>query len=236
MKTFEGTFGLIGARGGSKRIPNKNIRILGGFPLVLHSIFTSRASYFIDRTFVSTNSPEIAELSFKWESEIILRPDNISQDTSTDIEWILHFLNEFKKNNDFYPEKLVFLRPTTPFRKIMTINNAIINFRKDNDSLRSVEEIGEAIEKHFKFNSNNNLKSICPCVNLEDTNNPNQSFSKSYKANGYVDILKSEFILDTKSLYGNKIQGFVTEKSVELDTPEDWEFATFLMEKKYGIC
>jgi len=232
---FKGIVAAIPARGGSKRIPNKNIKLLGNYPLLSYSIFTARGSYFIDKTIVSTDSPEIAKVAYESDSEIIMRPKELSEDNSTDLGWVLHFLGEFKEREGYYPKNIAFLRPTSPFRLISIVDSIIQAFDSKNTSLRSLEPISEAVEKHFKLSEEGLLKSICKCIKLEDTNNPNQVFSTSYKANGYCDILKSEYILDTKSLYGNKIQGYITENTIELDTLDDWKRAEFLMKEKLNV-
>uniref|UniRef100_A0A6M3IIE7 Putative cytidylyltransferase n=1 Tax=viral metagenome TaxID=1070528 RepID=A0A6M3IIE7_9ZZZZ len=232
---FKGTIGLIGARGGSKRIPLKNIKLLGNYPLIAYSIFTSRASYFIDKTIVSTDSPEIAKVAYDYEAKIIMRPKELASDTSTDYDWISHALGELRKRDGIYPENIVFLRPTSPFRCTSTVDTAISSFKKENTSLVSLEPISEAIEKTFRITEEGMVIPAYPNITIEETGNPNQMFPITYKANGYVDILRTEHILYAKSLYGNKIQSFISPKTIDIDTLEDWEYATFKLEGMYGL-
>jgi CMP-N,N'-diacetyllegionaminic acid synthase len=232
MKTFKGTVALIGARSGSKRVPNKNIKLLGGAPLISYSICTAKASYFIDKTIVSTDSTEIAAVALSYDADIpFLRPKEFASDSSTDYDWISHFIREYTKKMTYYPKNIVFLRPTTPFRSHYVVDRAIHALKVDRSSMRSVEQIPEAIEKTFRITDEETLIPSYPNVSIEDTNLPNQEFISSYKANGYIDILNTEYILDTKSLYGNNIQAFITPKTLEIDNLEDFDYAEFLLHK-----
>jgi CMP-N-acetylneuraminic acid synthetase len=218
---------FIGAREGSKRLVNKNIRLLGDTPLIVHTILTALYTETIDRVIVSTDSIEIAHISKECGAEVIQRPKALATDTSTDLDWINYTLGEFKKINGYHPKTIVFLRPTTPLRRLSVVERIISSFNEQNSSLRSVEQIPEAIEKMFRI-ENNILTPACG-VSLEDTNNPNQVFPITYKANGYCDILKSETIIESNSLYGNKIQAYVTPKTIEIDEPRDLELANLLL-------
>lgn len=230
---YSGCIGIIGARKGSTRIVNKNIKSLGGIPLIGYTIFTSESSCYIDETIISTDSEEIANVAKNYDSnvKVIMRPSELAQDNSTDYEWILHLLKDFYNKNDFYPEYLVFLRPTTPFRQTKVVDSAIKHFKSNNidSSLRSIEPLPEAIEKMFKLNENYILYPAVPEIILTNTNLPNQFYPITYKANGYVDILSSEYILKNNDLYGNRILGYITSKTIELDTLEDWGEAEYYM-------
>ena len=92
---------IIPARSGSKRIKNKNIRLFKNKPLLAHSIFHSLESKLIQRTIVSTDSKEIAQISKKYGAEFVSRPDNISTDISTTESAIQHVLTELKNTNNY---------------------------------------------------------------------------------------------------------------------------------------
>lgn len=230
---FKGTIGIIGAREGSVRIPQKNIKLLGGMHLICYSLDIFENWSFINKTIVSTDSKEIAEIASSYfKAKVITRPSELARNNSTDYEWILHLLKDFYNKKGFYPEFLVFLRPTTPIRKLSIVEEAYYSFiNSSDDSLRSIEPLAEAIEKTFRLNENNILYPSCSEIKIEDTNKPNQSFPITYKANGYVDILRSEYILNHKDLYGNRIRGFITPRTIELDTLEDWEEAEYFLRK-----
>jgi CMP-N-acetylneuraminic acid synthetase len=223
---YKDYIGIVGARSGSKRIPNKNIKNLIGMPLIFYSLYSLKENEHINKIVVSTDSQDISNIVHDFDSdiEIIKRPKSLAKDNSTDIEWILHLLYSFYKKYKYYPKYLVFLRPTTPFREKSIINKAIESFNPKNTSLRSIEPLPEAIEKTFRINKSYLLVPSCN-IKLKNTNKPNHTFPITYKGNGYIDILKSDYILKYKELYGNKIQAFVTPRTIEIDTPEDWEFA-----------
>ena len=97
LKTNLDIVSVIPARSGSKGVPGKNLRLLGGVPLFVWSIMCSRQSTKINQTIVSTDSQEYAEVARKWGADVpFLRPDNISQDNSTDLDFVLHLLSFFK--------------------------------------------------------------------------------------------------------------------------------------------
>ena len=108
---------LIPARSGSKGVLNKNIRPIGGIPLIAYSIAAALKSTLIDRVVVSTDSEKYAELARSFGAETpFIRPVNISGDSATDIEFFKHAISWFKDNENCTPRYLVHLRPTTPFR------------------------------------------------------------------------------------------------------------------------
>ena len=191
---------IIPARSGSKGVPGKNLRNLGDVPLIAWSIACSKKSNKIDRTIVSTNSAEYAEISKNWGTEVpFLRPDNISQDNSTDLDFVLHALN-FLKNNEGIPDLLVHLRPTTPFRDPSVIDSAIAfaieNF-ENMTALRSVHEMSESAYKTFEIGQKGNLVTTFTNKEALDKSNMNrQTFPPTYSANGYVDVLLPRHILE----------------------------------------
>ena len=125
LKTNLNIISIIPARSGSKGVPGKNLRNLGDVPLITWSITCSKKLNMVDRTIVSTNSVEYAEISKNWGADVpFLRPDNISQDKSTDLDFVLHALN-YLKENEGIPDLLVHLRPTTPFRDPLVVDKAI---------------------------------------------------------------------------------------------------------------
>jgi N-acylneuraminate cytidylyltransferase len=219
---------IIPARSGSKGVPGKNLRILGGVPLIAWSIISSTKSNNINRTIVSTDSAEYAEISKNWGAEVpYLRPSEISQDNSTDLDFVLHALN-FLKDDEGIPDLLIHLRPTTPFRDPSIIDSAI-EFAVDNfenmTALRSVHEMSESAYKTFEISQKGDLVTTFTNKNALDQSNMNrQTFPSTYTANGYIDVLLPRYILHAGELHGNKVKPFLTTKAVEVDTEEDFEF------------
>lgn len=131
---------LIPARSGSSRVPGKNIRELHGHPLLAYTIASAAASGVFDRVIVSTDSAEIAEIARHYGAETpFLRPADISQSTSTDIEWMLHALGQLDAQG-YRPSVASLLRPSSPLRQPTSIADAMELFlsRSGFDSLRAV--------------------------------------------------------------------------------------------------
>ena len=117
---------VIPARSGSKGVPDKNIKLLAGKPLIAYSIAAAKKSKLINKIIVSTDSKKYANIAKKYGAEApFLRPAELAGGKSTDYDWVNHLLNWLATNEDNNPEYLVHLRPTTPLRDPEIIDNAI---------------------------------------------------------------------------------------------------------------
>jgi CMP-N-acetylneuraminic acid synthetase len=224
---------IIGARGGSKRVYNKNIRNLGKYPLIGHTLITANLLGY--PTYVSSDSDIILDTVEEFKKNLhnekihlIKRPKELASDEATDIDWIKHLLTEHYKSHNNFPEQLIFLRPTTPFREVKIVRKAIEQFDSIRySSLRSAHELSESGFKTFIIN-NGYLQPLSRC----DVDKPNQLVPPTYSGNGYVDILDPKQILEFNTLYGNSIQPFVTPYTVEIDTEEDIKYANWLLQER----
>jgi CMP-N-acetylneuraminic acid synthetase len=230
---------IIPARGGSKGVPGKNIKLLANFPLIAYSIAACKLSKKIDRVIVSTDSPEIVNISKCYGAEIpFMRPAEISQDNSTDLEFVKHALDWFQKYEKDEPEYLVHIRPTTPLRDPIFVDNAIEKILADpvSTGLRSVHEIPESPYKMFKI-TDGYLTGLYPDdPRPEYYNLPRQKFPPVYKPNGYVDIIKQKTVRNSSSLHGSKMLAFITPTAVEVDSPEEFQYLEFeIIKKSYQI-
>lgn len=227
---------IIPARGGSKGVPGKNIKKLMGYSLIAYSIAASRLAKKIDRVIVSTDSTEIAEIAESFGAEVpFMRPAELAQDKSTDLEFIEHAINWFGDNEGTVPEYLVHIRPTTPLRIPELIDDAIMKMiaNPNATSLRSVHEIRESPYKLFGI-KNDFLEGLFPDdPRPEYYNLPRQNFPPVYQPNGYVDIIKSETVLKLKSLHGPKILSFITPDVGEIDTIDDFNYIEYMFHKKH---
>lgn len=228
-------YSIIPARGGSKGVPGKNLKLLGGYPLIAYSIVASKLSKKIQRTIVSTDFEKIAEVAVHYGAEVpFLRPKEFARDDSPDIEFVLHALNWFYEKEGNIPDYLVHLRPTTPLREPQIIDLAIeeICNRPEATSLRSGHPASESPFKWFLKDEKGYFKSLSTEYSVDECNLPRQVFPTVYIPNGYVDVLKSSFIMASKTLHGNKMIGFVTPVCHEVDTVEDFEYLEFILKKK----
>jgi CMP-N,N'-diacetyllegionaminic acid synthase len=222
---------LIPARAGSKGVPNKNIRALGGHALLEWSIAACKKSKRIDRVIVSTDSVAYQSLCRDFGAEVpFLRPAEISGDRSTDYEFIVHAL-DWLSDNGGEPDYIVHIRPTTPFRAPELIDAAIEAFTSAGaaaTALRSVHEMAESAYKTFEIAPGGQLKRLgSDSTALDAANNARQAFPKTYIPNGYVDVLSTAFIRQSRLLHGDHVMPFVTPTVAEVDTEDDFDFLEY---------
>ena len=222
---------IVPAKGSSKRVKKKNLKKIESIELFLYSVLISLKNKKISKTFISTEDPQILKIARDYGAETpFLRPKKFSKPYSEDYEYIFHFLDYIKENYTIIPEYIVQLRPTTPFRATSDINKALnfIKKKSDSTSLRSSHLADHPPEKQFRIKKN----FYCDVNLLPDKkdlfNKPSQLFRRTYEPNGYIDILKTEFLLKSrkkKLIYGDKILPFITKKMIDIDTIEDFDFA-----------
>lgn len=230
---------LIPARSGSKGIRDKNIKLFKGKPLLAWSIEQAKKCDYKMRIIVSTDSEKYKEISLKYDAEVpFLRPKEISQDKSTDIEFIKHAVDFLKEKDNYIPDIILQLRPTQPLRKIEDINNSLkifIENYEDYDSLRTIIEYEKSPFKMYtiqEYISNTNTKKkLQPLFNTvknikEPFNQCRQSLPKTYLHNGYIDIIKTS-ILKNNTISGKNIYPYIMNKddTIDIDTMKDWEKA-----------
>lgn len=192
---------IIPARAGSTSIKNKNLIKIKNKPLLSFPISAAKKSKLINRIIVTTNSKKIKKVAIENGAEVpFLRPKKISGFLSRDIEYLKHCIKLLKKEK-YTPDLIVLLRPTTPFREIKIIDEAIrLMIKKKADSLRSVSVAKETPFKMWRKKG----KLITPIFgmkNINKTNYPRQKLEKFYWQNGYIDIIKPETI----EKYGNEL-------------------------------
>ena len=220
---------IIPVRGGSKRIPKKNLLPLDGVPLVVHTVLHSLKSNMINKTVVSTDNQEIMDVVSYYDSvEIIKRPSIISDDNSPSEEAIKHTLEYLHKRN-YTPDIVVFLQATSPIRPQGSIDDAINVFiRKKADSLLSVTK-----DHSFIWVRDKNM---CEPLNYDYENRPmTQSINNQFVENGSFYLFKPWIIEQNNSRLGGKIELFEMDywSSFEIDEFEDFELCEYIL-KKYG--
>lgn len=230
---------LIPARAGSKGVPNKNIRTLGGYPLLAWSIAVAKKSRSIDRIIVSTDSEEYAKLAIQLGAEApFLRPPEISGDRSTDYDCIAHAL-DWLESDSYDPKYVVHIRPTTPLRIPSLVDLAIKTFQnspKKVTALRSAHEMSESAYKTFEITTEGRFKRVGDeGTALDLANNARQQFPSTYHANGYVDVLSTHFIRENQLLHGDWVLPFITPSVDEIDTEEDFFKIEYQLSRSPGI-
>ena len=223
---------IIPARSGSKGVKNKNLSLLGGYPLIAYSIAVAKMCEW-ERIIVSTDSEEYARIALKYGAEVpFIRPSNISNDSATDHQFFKHAVEYFRQEEKHVPEYFAHLRPTTPLRHPSIIDQAIKRFiNSQYSALRSVNVMSDTSYKTFEV-ENEKLKILCSgSFDLESTTLPRQSFPVTYNPNGYIDIVKPTQFMDSNSLHGNKILSFVTDHAYDIDTLDDFKILEILYGK-----
>ncbi|MBF0196036.1 MAG: acylneuraminate cytidylyltransferase family protein, partial [Magnetococcales bacterium] len=218
------TLALIPARGGSKSVPRKNILQVGGKPLIAYSIEQALKAKNIQRVIVSTDDSEIMEIAKTYGAEVpFRRPDELAQDHSLDLDVVLHALKWLKKEENYQPDVVVYLYPTTPIRRITTIDKAIELFHahQEADSLRSIVMAEQSPYKMWRMDGNY----LSPVVDLpgipEPHNIARQQLPKAYVQTGYIDMVRSKTVLEKNSMLGETVLPYIIEEPVpEIDYHE----------------
>jgi CMP-N-acetylneuraminic acid synthetase len=230
---------FIPARSGSKRIPNKNIKLLNGKPLIAYTIEAAKNSKFINRIIVSTDSEQIAEIAKKYGAEVpFLRPANISNADSTEMEFFEHALNWFSANENYEPDLNVLLYPTSPFRKTESIDRAISEMLKhpQADSLRSIRLCSEHPYKMWII-KDDLLKSFVKAEIPDMHTFSYHLLPKVYIQNASIYITRPSTIKDKKSPTGDIIIPFIMDEmeSQDINAEIDFYVAEQYINKINGI-
>ncbi len=236
MYNYLTVLALIPARGGSKGIPKKNIKILAGRPLIAHSIVAALASRLIDRTIVSTDSEEIAAVAREWGAEVpFIRPKEFAEDLTPDTPVFEHCLQWLKKNEGYEPDIIVHLRPTGPLRTAEEIDEAIEMLAADPeaDSIRSVEEPPKSPYKMW-MPDGMYIKPFSEIAGLKDAHTmPRQMLPTVYQTTADIGVMRRATVTQKKSVIGDRVLPYVLRRpTVDIDTPFDFEIAELLLHKR----
>ena len=217
---------LIPARGGSKGIPHKNIMPVAGKPLIAYSIQHGLASRHINRVIVTTDDPEIADISRHWGAEVpFMRPSEYAQDLSPDIDAFRHALQWLAEHENYVPDVVVHLRPPGPVRRVELIDQAIelLLAHPEADAVRSVKLALQTPYKMWQISEDGQLTPLLRLEGMADCQSvPRQMLPTVYWQNGYIDVLRPRAVLEKNSMWGDCALPFIVEEKLfELDYPED---------------
>ena len=224
---------IIPARGGSKGLPNKNIKILNGKPLIAYAIESAKKSRYIDRIIVSTDDKQIAEISKEYGAEIpFIRPKELATDNAKAIDNYIFTIEELKKRENKIYEEFVVLQPTSPLRKTEDIDNAIELFKKKNaDSVISYAEAlhpplwAKTIDKQLKIKN----------YFSEEANYQNrQEIPVAFMPNGAIFVFKYLLLKEKHIYFSDKTYAYIMSQmnSIDIDNLIDFEFAEFLIRRE----
>lgn len=226
--------GIVPARGGSKRIPNKNLYPLGGIPLICYCLRTAKKCPSIDRLVVSTEDESIAEVAKKECVDVIKRPIELAQDNTPTLPVIKHVISELDKQG-FYADIILTIQPTYPFITVDNIEKAIKAF-SERDDIDSVTTVKKAPFHYHPYNARkiNEDGTISFMFPEEKKRCPNSQSAPPIYFFGNLYASKRTTIFEKDSLYGDKsfpieidaIEGF------DIDDMLDMEIAEWLLSKK----
>lgn len=234
MKKYE-ILGLIPARGGSKGIPQKNIKLLCGKPLIVYTIEEALKSKYLTKVVTSTDDEVIARIAKENGSEVVNRPKELATDNSLVIETVKYTINfiEYKEGLKF--DYVILLQPTSPLRTVKDIDNSIRKMIDLNaDSVVSVTEVGDKHPARMKIIVNERIVDIFD-KSLDFA--PRQELPKIYIRNGAVYGAKREVIFKNNSLRGDDCVAYIMpeERSINIDTEIDFLLAELLMKNVKNI-
>ena len=226
---------IIPARGGSKGIPRKNIRPFAGYPLISYSIAAGLQAKTVTRTIVSTDDEEIALIARNFGAETpFMRPVELAQDQTTDLPVFQHALEWLALHEDYHPQVVVQLRPTSPVRPVDCVDRAIdmLLAHPEADSIRGVIPSGQTPYKMWKITSQG---SMTPILALDDVkepyNAPRQMLPQTYWQTGHIDAIRITSILQKNSLSGDVVLPLLIDPryTVDIDNLNDWQRAEWLV-------
>ncbi|MDA1185443.1 MAG: acylneuraminate cytidylyltransferase family protein [Acidobacteria bacterium] len=225
---------LIPARQGSKRVPGKNVRLLGQHPVIAYTIAVAIDSGVFESVIVSTDSEAIAAIARHYGAEVpFLRPQEFAGDTSPDIEWLEYTMAELKGNGRAW-DCFSLLRPTSPFRTVATIRRAWEQFttQHDVDSLRAVEKCGQHPGKMWVIDGDRMSPLLPPGPDGRQWHSmPYQALPSVYVQNASLEIAWTRVVFDGRTISGNVLTPFLTVgyEGFDINDPRDWMVAERLM-------
>jgi CMP-N,N'-diacetyllegionaminic acid synthase len=218
---------IIPARGGSRGVPRKNLRVVANKPLIAWTIHQALAALMIDRVVVSTDDAEIADVARCYGAEVpFLRPAELATDTAPTEPVLIHAVDALQQSEGYRPQAIVLLQPTCPIRRAGSIDRAIALFDEEqSDSLLSVREI-------HPFLWHNEAE---PQAHYDISNRPRRqdvaAADRLFEETGSIYITNVELLLSTKNRLGGKVTLFAmhADESWDIDTESDFAVAEALL-------
>ena len=220
---------IIPARGGSKGVVRKNIRLLSDKPLIAHTIESALKSKYLDRIIVSTEDEEIFNVSKKFGVEVIERPNILADDKASTESVVIQLLGVLKKAG-YVPDGIILLQPTSPLRTAEDIDSAIEIFLKNKyESVVSVCELKHPVHWSFVIGD----KYLKPIFDIKYSKKRRQDLPKAYIPNGAIYISTRNNLLKYKNFCHKNIMPYVmpAERSVDIDNEIDFELSKLLISK-----
>lgn len=217
--------GVVPARGGSKGIPRKNVRLLAGKPLLEYTASALLGARSLSRTILSTEDPEIAAIGKAAGLEVpFLRPAHLAVDSTPMIDVVLHALRWVESEGETY-DAVCILQPTSPLRSAASIDHCIsLLWERDVDSVISVRPVPTEFNPHWVyFETPNGL--LQPSMRNRPEVPCRQQLPKAYHADGSVFLARTQTVLEGHTLKGKRLLGAISpaHEAADLDTEDQWQ-------------
>ena len=226
---------LITARGGSKGIPQKNIKPLAGKPLIAWTIEAALKSRYIDQVLVSTDDPQIAQVAVDCGAEVpFLRPSELAQDTSSHISVVLHAIAWLEENEQTFPDYLLLLQPTSPLRTSDDIDRAVeLALSRDARAVVSVTEMSPHPYLSKPLQADGTLGEF---FSVQMDYLRRQDLPPAYALNGAVYLNKIISLKEDRTFLPAGTLAYVmpAERSMDIDTTWDFYLANLILGEKLG--
>lgn len=230
--------GVVTARGGSKGIPGKNVRPLGGKPLIAYAIDAARESGALDRIIVSTDDPEIADAARRLGCEVpFLRPPDLARDDTPHLPVMQHAVRWLDEHDGYRPDFVMILQPTSPLRQARHIRESVASIVASGaDSVVSVC----AVPLHFhparmlRLDAAGSATLLLTGEPVRRRINRRQDLPDAWAMNGAIYLFRRSLLFDSPpSLYGDRCTAYVMDSSfsVSIDDPDDWAEAERAIQK-----
>lgn len=229
---------LIAARGGSKGVPRKNIKVVGDFPLIAYKIFSAKQSKYCSRLIVSTDDNEITDVARKYGAEVpFVRPEELASDATSSMEVVKHAIEWIESETDERYDAMMLLEPSSPFAKSVDYDRAInLLMKNDANVVLGMREV----EVNSCFIGNLDVKGRLPKIidNISQIRSyRRQDVEQEYTMNGAFYLAKWDFLKKYNDFYVDRenTYGVVMDRyhSIEIDELIDLKWAEFLFDKGY---
>jgi CMP-N,N'-diacetyllegionaminic acid synthase len=223
--------GIVPARGGSKGVPRKNLRLLGGKPLLAYTVEAALEARGLTRVILTTDDQEIASTGERLGIEVpFLRPPELAADTTPMLPVVQHAVRFLEQGGDFY-DAVCLLQPTNPFRTSAQIDAALELFERSGaDSLVTVLPVPAEYNPHWVYFEQSD-GSLRLSTGEAQPVTRRQDLPAAYHREGSVYVTRREVLMERNSLYGSRLIGFRVDsgRTVNIDSFEDWTRAEELV-------
>lgn len=218
---------IIPARGGSKGLPGKNIKLLHGKPLIAYTIEAAKKATLVSRVIISTDVEEIAKIAMEYGAENpFMRPDFLATDEARSIDVLKYTLDRIDKEENTITSEFILLQPTSPLRTSEDIDNAVSLFRKKRaDAVISYCAEHHPIKWHKYVDKNGKFENI-----FEDKLHNRQAGRTTYFPNGAIYVFKKA-VVEEEQYYTKNSYAYIMDRksSVDIDTIDDFEYVEYLL-------